>query len=270
MTEFETLNPKAEATASADDDVDDDDDDDLPELTPSLEAFSKLPLHNYEVSWKFLQSHRDVVVPGASDALLVASFRAQSSNQYSYAKQCVHQSLLLQYCEKLGGDGVRMFFQKMVSGDKRALAVFEKDVEDTYAHLIQRVEASQEGSGDLDSAEQIQLVPENPSQTISFNVPDGPPPENITLEGPGTEDLDLGEVRKALQLRWDVFEGFSKDLQEALKDGSLDAVNKVLGKMSVDDAEKVVNLLDTGGILNFAEGGIRDETGNPEGDDEVE
>lgn len=160
-----------------------------------------------------------------------------------------------------------IFLSRMVSGDKRAEVVFVKDVEDTYSHLVTRVLASQqesEGAG----VEQIQLVPENPSQTISFNVPDGPPPENITLEGPGTEDLDIEEVKKALQLRWDVFEGFSKELQEALKDGKLDGVNKVLGSMSVDTAEEVVRLLDVGGILSFAEGGIRDETGQG-GDDEA-
>jgi cell division cycle protein 37 len=122
-TEFEVLNPKASTSATpaaassniADEDEDEDEDSldsELPELTPSLEAFSKLPLWAYETSWKFIQSHRDVVVPGASDALLVAAFRAQGNGNEAYAKQCVHQSLLLQYCDKLGGDGVRVFFQK--------------------------------------------------------------------------------------------------------------------------------------------------------------
>jgi cell division cycle protein 37 len=117
-TEIEVLNPKAStstATQAADADDEeplDDEDTDLPELTPSLESFSRLPLWGYEDSWKFIQGHRDVVVPGASDALLVAAFRAQSVGKEKYAKQCVHQSLLLQYCDKLGGDGVRVFFQK--------------------------------------------------------------------------------------------------------------------------------------------------------------
>jgi cell division cycle protein 37 len=103
--------PPAETTTSADDEGPEEDDA-LPELTPSLEAFSHLPLRGYEKSFEFIQSHRDVVVPGASDALLVAAFRAQSDGRGEYAKQCVHQSLLLQYCEKLGGDGVRVFFKK--------------------------------------------------------------------------------------------------------------------------------------------------------------
>lgn len=157
----------------------------------------------------------------------------------------------------------------MVLGDKRAQSVFVKDVEDTYTHLVTRVLASQADDQTPGGAEQIQLVPENPNQTISFNVPDGPPPEHITLEGPGTEGMDLEEVRKALQLRWDVFDGLSEDLKEALMSGRLEGVNKCLGAMSVDEAEEVVRLLDVGGILNFADGGIRDETGKG-GDDEEE
>lgn len=61
--------------------------------------------------------------------------------------------------------------------------------------------------------EQIQLVPENPTTTITFNVPEGPPPETIVLEGPGTENMDIEEVRKALQMRWDVFEGFDEEMK---------------------------------------------------------
>jgi hypothetical protein len=60
----------------------------------------------------------------------------------------------------------------------------------------------------LTGREQIQLVPSGEGTTISFNVPEGPPPEHLVLEGPGTEDMDIGEVRKALQMRWDVFCGF--------------------------------------------------------------
>ena|ERR1700733_3100616 len=145
----------------------------------------------------------------------------------------------------------------MISGDQRAETVFVNDVESTYSHLVTRVEASleEEAAGQ----EQIQLVPENPNQSITFNVPDGPPPENIVLEG-AAEGMDLEEVRKALQFRWDVFEAFPQDLQEALKGGELADVNKVLGDMDVATAESVVQQLDMAGILSFAEGGIRDET----------
>jgi cell division cycle protein 37 len=152
----------------------------------------------------------------------------------------------------------------MVGGDKRAIKVFEDDVENTYNHIVTRSKITKEEESR--GREQIQLVPENPSQSISFNVPDGPPPENLVLEGPGTEDMDVEEVRKALQFRWDVFQGFSPTLQEALRSGGLHGVNKVLGKMEVPEAEGIVNSLDIAGILSFADGGIRDETGIEKGE----
>ena len=81
-------------------------------MTPSLTEFSKIPLREYQRSFEFIQAHRDVYVTGASDALLVEAFTAQRRGESKYAKQCVHQSLLIQYCEKLGKDGVRLFFRR--------------------------------------------------------------------------------------------------------------------------------------------------------------
>ena len=83
-------------------------------MTPSLEKFAQISLWEFEKSWLFIQNHRDVVVPGASDALLVSAFRAQREGKSRYAKQCVHQSLILQYSEKLGKDGVQLFFRRCV------------------------------------------------------------------------------------------------------------------------------------------------------------
>jgi cell division cycle protein 37 len=122
----EVLNPastsSSEPSSSAstltarapDDNGDEDEDAEVPRMTPSLEEFAKLPLWSFEKLWLFIQNHREVVVPGASDALLVAAFRAQREGKSKYAKQCVHQSLVLQYGEKLGKDGVQLFFKRCV------------------------------------------------------------------------------------------------------------------------------------------------------------
>ncbi|KAL5492614.1 CDC37_1 [Sanghuangporus weigelae] len=61
---------------------------------------------------------------------------------------------------------------------------------------------------------------------------------------------------------------FRDDLKEALKSQKLEEVNKVLASMTVEEAEKVVQLLDQTGILSFAEGGIRDETGRDKAADD--
>lgn len=117
VTEIEVLNPagvaKAAPLPAGDPEPElESDDEGLPTMTPSLIEFSKIPLGAYEESFKFIQSHRDVYVPGATDALLVAAFEAEGEGKRKYAKKCVHQSLLLQYCEKLGTNGVGMFFKK--------------------------------------------------------------------------------------------------------------------------------------------------------------
>lgn len=149
----------------------------------------------------------------------------------------------------------------MVANEKRAQTVFLDDVEKTYAHLASRVAASKVEEEAARGREQIQLMQEDPSQPITFNIPDGPPPENLRLEGPGTEELDIEQVRHALQMRWDVFEAFDDALKKALQKGTLEAVNKVLGKMDVIDAEETVRLLEMTGILSFADGGkVRDMT----------
>ena len=128
---YEVLNPKSVASSSTvpppdqkeedeveeeeeeEEEVDEDDDDDIvPEMTPVIAEFSKLPLGGFQKSWDFIKAHRDVVVPGASDALLIAGYRAQREGKNEYAKRCVHQSLLLQYGEKLGKDGISVFFNK--------------------------------------------------------------------------------------------------------------------------------------------------------------
>jgi len=104
---------EVEAGSHSDDDTDDDEETTtIPGLTPDLLLFSKLPIGNYQQSFNFIQAHRSVVVEGAIDALFLAAYEAEGRGESRYSNQCVHQALLLQYCEKLGKDGVRLFFQR--------------------------------------------------------------------------------------------------------------------------------------------------------------
>jgi cell division cycle protein 37 len=112
--------------------------------------------------------------------------------------------------------------------------------------------------------ETIQLVPAEEGQTITFDVPDGPPPAELQLSD-DLKEYSVEQVREALQERWDLFMSFKPKLRKALKNGSLDKVNKVLATMDVSEAETVVGLLHRAGILNFADnGGVRDMTGRSE------
>lgn len=80
--------------------------------------------------------------------------------------------------------------------------------------------------------EQIQLHPVDPSQTI-----------NIVVPSASSDDPTEQAARK-------IFESFPPGLQRALESGKLDDVNKVLGKMSVEEAEEIVSQLGEGGMLS--------------------
>lgn len=227
-----------------------------------------------------MQAHpKEFKREGIYDELVIGGFRAAIRGEKKYAKQCIHQALIIQYCDKLGKDGVSLFFKRcvvsgffsrpagglnnieyvyrMFSGDPRARQVFDNDLKETFNMMMSRAENAKK---EEESKERIQLVAEDPGSTITFNVPEGPPPENIKLEGPGTENLDPEEVRKALQARWEIFESFPEVFKNALKTGKLDAVNDVLGDMEVTEAEEVVKFLEIAGILSFSKSGVVDET----------
>lgn len=244
-----------------------DDNEGIPDLTPSGRAFSQIPVREYRKSLEFIQSDPSVLAESTTDSLLGEAFEACLKGESARALQCVHQGLLIQYCRKLGRDGVRLFFDRMINGGPKAESVFTNDVKQTYERIVTRateIKADMEKNGA--ERETIQLMAEDPSTTIGFNIPDGPPPENLTIQGFESDDPDAGlpdieDIRAFLQMKWELFEAFPQDLKDAMKSESLDAVNKVLDRMDVAEAEKVVNDMQEGGMLSFGEKGVRDMTG---------
>lgn len=152
----------------------------------------------------------------------------------------------------------------MTQTQGKAAVVFFNDVLSTYVRIAERSKALQSESnsagGGRVGEEQIQLVAEDPNTVISFEVPDGPPPEKIELEGDLADTMDVEQVRQILQNRWDIYQSFDEEFKRALQTKSLEEVNKVLGNMSVEKAEEIVGQLDAANILNFESKEIRDET----------
>ncbi|KZS90413.1 Hsp90 co-chaperone CDC37 [Sistotremastrum niveocremeum HHB9708] len=253
-TEYEVLNPSS--IPKIDPTTQYDDGDDLPELTPELAGFAKIPIRQYQQSYEYLQKHNAIVAPGAYDALFVEAWSAQSRGETKYAKQCIHQALLLQYCEKLGVNGIGPFFKKMIERIQPAEQGFLKDVQDTYAHVVKRVEEIKTEPTTTDK-ETIQLVPESDAADIAWFIPEGPPPENLVLEGPGTEDLDVEEVREVLQTQWNIYQSLSTPVQEALQAHSLDQLNEAMSDMSVEEAEALVEKLQSSAMLRFSAPGVQ-------------
>lgn len=75
-------------------------------------AFAKIKMGDYKKCLQFISENRDVVKERETDGLLVEGFNAQMDGKPEYAKNCVHQALLLQYCRSLGRDGVGLFFKR--------------------------------------------------------------------------------------------------------------------------------------------------------------
>lgn len=202
--------------------------------------------------------------------MLVEAFQSQMRGEKKRARQFVEKGLMLQYLGKLGPDGVNLFFRRMAGQDGKAVSVFFNDVLSTYVRISKRCEAIQaeeasKPAGDAASGgagqEQIQLVAEDPSTVIGFDVPEGPAPDHIELEGEAAEQLGVEQVRAYLDKRWELFQAFPEEMKEALKTKELEKVNDVLGKMQVDVAEELVGKLDEAGILSFSSNEVRDETG---------
>lgn len=203
-------------------------------------AFGRIPSADYRASLQYISQHPTVLHERETDGLLLQAFDAQIASKPDVARNCVHQALLLQYCRALGQDGVALFFKRITTKDHNARKVFLDDVNATYARLRDRAvemerEKAEEGeeSGDV---EQIQLHAVNPGQKIMINIPDASDPEEA-------------DARK-------VFETFPPGLQRALETGELDEVNKVLGRMGIEEAEEVVEKMGSCGMLSMEEGVI--------------
>ncbi|KIV90073.1 hypothetical protein PV10_07415 [Exophiala mesophila] len=208
-------------------------------LNPEGKQFANIKLGDYRACLQFISQHPDIVNERTQDALMIEAFNAQMKNQETYARTCVHQSLLIQYCRQLGRDGVGVFFKRITTKGHQAQQVFNKDLNETYARIKTRAaELQKEEGNDPAGVEQIQLHAVEPGTEIHINVPEA-----------NSDDPVEQQARQ-------IFENFPPGLQRALESGSLDEVNLVLGKMSVEEAEEVVELLGQGGMLSLQEGVI--------------
>lgn len=248
---IEVLNPNArpediekstntEAGYETDSDADIDADD-LPERiepTPIGRQFGEIAIGNHDESLRFLSKHPGILRDETeTDGLLIDAYYAEIKLDHTKAKRNIHQGLLLQYCRQLGKDGVNMFFHRIKDKKHRAFQLFMDDVDRTYARIQEKAviaRAEEEAiakEGAKEPVEQIQLHAVDPNTKIGINVP----PANH-------DDPRIQECRK-------IYESFSPNLQKALASNDLAEINKVLGKMQVEEAEEIVELLSKGGML---------------------
>ncbi|KAI7900747.1 uncharacterized protein BX663DRAFT_438846 [Cokeromyces recurvatus] len=243
---IETLNPNAtmkdlgvEGSSKQQEvqvDEEENEDEDI-EMTPNASRFSKLK--GFEDSYKFLNNYPEIINEKTSDSILGQAFTAQLKGDESYAKNCVIQSLMIQYCGQLGKNGVNLFFSKMSGPNSQGRKMFFDDVEKTYDRIRTRCAeiAAEEVSVEQGGVETIQLQP----------MGDG---TQLTIRVPTPEDEEP----------YQVFCSLPTDFQEALKTGKLEEINKVLEKTPVTEAENFVKICSDYGFLDV-EGEVIDQTG---------
>lgn len=93
------------------------DDEESVQASPLGKAFAKIKYGDYRSSLQYISEHPEVLAERETDGLLVEAFDSQLAGKEAYARQCVHQALLLQYCRQLGRDGVGLFFKRYVHSD---------------------------------------------------------------------------------------------------------------------------------------------------------
>ena len=215
------------ADADVDEPIEEDDDDAEVEASELGKKFATIKMGDYRACLQFISQNPEVVAEKETDGLLVLAFNCCIAGKDDFARQCVHQGLLLQYCRALGKDGVGMFFKRITTQGHQAQKVFFDDVNSTFdrirtrAREIEKQRLEEETTG----VEQIQLHAVDPGTAINIQIP------------PETSE-DPAEIRGR-----ELYNSFPPGLRRALESGSLDEVNKVLGKMSVEEAEEIVGQL---------------------------
>lgn len=243
-TQPELLNPnydtgKVDVGSSADNSTDSTGELVQAVASPDAKKFAEIQPSNYPASRDFISSHPDILQESNIDGLLVDAFNiALEQEDDARARQCVHQAMLLQWCRTLGPDGITVFFKGMTSPGHRAQEAFTKDVDERFQRIQQlaKENAEQRATTDED-VEQIQIHAIDKDTTIEIRVP-----------RPNSGD-DHEKTARA------IFEQFTPEMRDALETGSLDEVNKVLGKMRVKDAEDVLALLSEVSYL-FSDGSL--------------
>ena len=124
---------------------------------------------------------------------------------------------------------------RMNGPNEQARKMFFDDVNNTYKRIQTRC-AEILAERQNDQVETIQLQAAGDGSQITINIPE-----------PKDEEL------------YKIYQALPENFREALKSGSLDTINKVLERLSVEDAETLVQVCSQYGFLDVGEQ-IIDET----------
>ncbi|KAJ1960911.1 hsp90 co-chaperone Cdc37 [Dispira parvispora] len=184
----------------------------------------------------YISRYPDIVDEAISDEILVRAFEKQMAGDSRSSLQCVHQGLILQYCARLGHDGVSLFFTRY-HRDPRAKAMFEGEVKAMHQRIQERSKVlleERKNNPQPEDIESIQLQCDDPDAQMDLDLP--------------SEDPTTPEAQERLTL----FRTLPDHFQEALKVGTVTKVNESLAKLTGAEAERVLETCNEGGFFSLA------------------
>lgn len=197
--------------------------------------FSNIGTSDFFRLAEFLDHHLYIVCEQQKDALLMKAFDAELAGDTKRSFQIVHNSLLLQYINQLASvasneqksKAIKMFMSKMSDKNHPARKAFDEDVNKTFSHIKNRCKVIQEEENQSQGVETIQLKSLDPNSELIVNIP----------------ETDSAEFSHFLEI--------PKEMQDALKTGSLDNVNEVFGTFPVEKAESILELFEKSGVIQI-------------------
>lgn len=240
-TALETINtPTGQSSSQAQEVVDEYD---QLNVLPETAAFAKIPYHQLDKSRDFLLKNSHICTENQKDSLIMTAFDHQLEGNTNKTKQVVHQSLILQYVGQLSGNGqvrarllqgIEMFFSNLMNRSSPVAAAFNDDVERTFQHIQTRCKIileERQGQANDDESEVpvIQLRSLDDSTQLTVNTP---------FEGSKEHEVFSTKL--------------SKEMQDAIKTGDLDEVNKVFAAMKVEDAEEVLEIINECNVIGLS------------------
>ncbi|XBW36260.1 hypothetical protein QEN19_001852 [Hanseniaspora menglaensis] len=232
------------------------------QLHPLTIEFGNIEEENLQETERFLLQHYEIISSQQSDALMMSSFNHELELKTKLTHRAIFQSEVLSsiaqmYQLRYKGDSsryihsgelqdiIKKFFFKLKEnrGDNMARTFFEKEVTTKYEHVQKRaiVMRQEQDEQEEDMVETIQLRSMDPDSKLIINLPDFSSQDTVE------------------QQRCALFNEIPEALRNALLTGELDAVNEVLGTMSVEEGEQMLEIFNAGGFL-----GIQELFENPE------
>lgn len=249
-TSIETINSPATTTSTEVAKAEPSEKDILDELTvlPATAELSKISSSDLAASAAFLIKHPSICTEQQKDALLMTAFDHQLLNDSKTAKQIIHQSLLLQYIAQLAGPNpskdqavksIKLFCSKVSDDSSPAKHAFQQDVENTFNHIKNRCEVIKQEQQLLAGNEEeavIQLKALDDDTELFVNIPEE-----------GTPEYEVFTTK------------LPKDMQDAVKTGSLEEVNKIFSDLKIEEAERILEVFNECSVIGVS-GILEDES----------